>query len=66
MNAIEINHPNPQAAWKLCETFMQKGLLAKPTHGDKIRLTPPLVINEAQINEVVDIIRQSLPILETF
>ena len=65
MNAIEINHPNPQAAWKLCETFMQKGLLAKPTHGDKIRLTPPLVINEAQINEVVDIIRQSLPILET-
>jgi len=65
MNAIEINHPNPHAAWKLCETFMQKGLLAKPTHGDKIRLTPPLVINEAQITRAVDIIRQSLPILET-
>lgn len=65
MNAIEINHPNPHAAWKLCEKLMQNGLLAKPTHGDKIRLTPPLVINEAQINEAVDIIRQSLPTLET-
>lgn len=65
MNAIEIIHPNPNAAWKLCETFMQNGLLAKPTHGDKIRLTPPLTINENQINEAVKIIKESMPALES-
>ena len=65
MNAIEIEHANPIAAWSLCETFMQNGLLAKPTHGDKIRLTPPLVINEIQINEAVEIIKESLPVLES-
>ena len=32
------------------------GLLAKPTHGDKIRFAPPLVINKEQLNEAVDII----------
>jgi len=65
MNAIEIIHHNPNAAWNLCETFMQNGLLAKPTHGDKIRLTPPLMINERQINEAVEIIEESLPVLES-
>lgn len=64
MNAIEIKHTNPEAAWKLCETFMQNGLLAKPTHGDKIRLTPPLVIHADQISEAIGIIQQSLPVLE--
>jgi ornithine--oxo-acid transaminase len=65
MNAIEINHPNPNAAWTLCERFMQNGLLAKPTHGDKIRLTPPLVINAEQITEAIGIIHQSLTVLES-
>jgi len=65
MNAMEIIHHNSNAAWKLCETFMQNGLLAKPTHGDKIRLTPPLMINERQINEAVEIIEESLPVLES-
>ena len=64
MNAIEIEHANPNAAWKLCERFMQNGLLAKPTHGDKIRLTPPLIINEKQIIEAVNIIKASLPVLD--
>jgi ornithine--oxo-acid transaminase len=43
---------------------MQNGLLAKPTHGDKIRLTPPLVIHADQISEAIGIIQQSLPVLE--
>jgi ornithine--oxo-acid transaminase len=38
----------------------RNGLLAKPTHGDIIRFAPPLVINEAQIKQGVDIIRRSL------
>jgi ornithine--oxo-acid transaminase len=60
MNAIVINNPNPDAAWIICETFMKNGLLAKPTHGDKIRLAPPLVINAAQVEEAIAIIDKSL------
>lgn len=60
MNAIVINHQNPDAAWLLCETFMKNGLLAKPTHGDKIRLAPPLVISAEQVEEAIAIIDKSL------
>jgi ornithine--oxo-acid transaminase len=60
MNAIVINHQNPDAAWLLCETFMKNGLLAKPTHGDKIRLAPPLVISAEQVQEAIAIIDKSL------
>jgi ornithine--oxo-acid transaminase len=60
MNAIEIDHPDPDTAWKICEQFMANGLLAKPTHGDKIRLTPPLVINREQIEASIKIIHQVL------
>jgi len=60
MNAIVINHQNHDAAWLICETFMKNGLLAKPTHGDKIRLAPPLVINAAQVEEAIAIIDKSL------
>ncbi|AXY78482.1 ornithine--oxo-acid transaminase [Paraflavitalea soli] len=64
LNAIVIDHPNPQAAWDLCLAMKEGGLLAKPTHGDKIRLSPPLVINREQILESVNIIGQSLDILQ--
>lgn len=63
LNAIVIQHNNPEAAWDLCMELMQHGLLAKPTHGDKIRLAPPLLINQTQIAEAVAIIQQSLSIL---
>ena len=43
-------------AWEFCMRLRDNGLLAKPTHGDKIRFAPPLVINKAQIDECVDII----------
>lgn len=63
LNAIVINHPNPDAAWELCLLLKEKGLLAKPTHGDKIRFAPPLIINEAQINESVALIGSALAAL---
>ena len=63
LNAIEIEHPDKDAAWHLCLELMKNGLLAKPTHGDKIRFAPPLVINETQIEEAVDIIRESLSMI---
>jgi len=63
LNALVITHPSPDAAWELCLHLKDLGLLAKPTHGDKIRLAPPLVINEDQILECIGIIREGLAIL---
>lgn len=63
LNAIVINHTNPDAAWDICLTLKENGLLAKPTHGDKIRFAPPLVINEAQVKEAAAIIGKSLEIM---
>lgn len=60
LNAIVIDHTDKNAAWNLCLTLMDNGLLAKPTHGDKIRFAPPLVINKEQIIECVQIIKKSL------
>lgn len=43
-------------AWQICLTLRDRGLLAKPTHGDKIRFAPPLVINEKEMRAAIDII----------
>jgi ornithine--oxo-acid transaminase len=63
LHAIVIEHPNPNAAWDLCLELMRNGLLAKPTHGDKIRLAPPLCISPEQMKDAMQIIQQSLQIL---
>ena len=60
LNAIVINHKNPEAAWDICLELKNNGLLAKPTHGDKIRFAPPLTITKDQIVECVGIIDKSL------
>ena len=44
-------------AWDICMKFKDKGLLAKPTHDNIIRLAPPLVINEQQVDEALSIIK---------
>jgi ornithine--oxo-acid transaminase len=64
LNAIVINHADNDAAWKLCLELKENGLLAKPTHGDKIRFAPPLIIDEEQILECVAIIKKSLSCLD--
>ena len=59
LNAIVINDsPESETAWNLCLKFAEHGLLAKPTHGNIIRLAPPLVITEEQIHECCDIIEK--------
>jgi len=66
LNAIVIEHPDPQAAWNLClymKDIGKVGLLAKPTQGDRIRLAPPLIITEAQLLEAVHIIGKGLKML---
>jgi ornithine--oxo-acid transaminase len=55
-----IDHKDPEVSWELCLHLRDLGLLAKPTHGDKIRFAPPLIINESQIKEAVQIISQAL------
>lgn len=64
LNAIVIEHTNKDAAWELCMELMRNGLLAKPTHGDKIRFAPPLNITAVHIEECVQIISKSLKVLE--
>lgn len=61
LNAIVINDsPQSETAWNLCLKFAENGLLAKPTHGNIIRLAPPLVINEDQLHECCDIIERCI------
>ena len=60
LNAIVINHPDPEVSWELCLHLRDLGLLAKPTHGDKIRFAPPLIINQEQVVEAVQIIATAL------
>lgn len=63
LNAVVINHPDKNAAWKFCLELKENGLLAKPTHGDKIRFAPPLIITKDQVLECVSIIKKSLSCL---
>jgi ornithine--oxo-acid transaminase len=60
LNAIEVTHQNPNAAWDFCMVLKENGLLAKPTHGNKIRFAPPLIITRDQILESIAIIQKSL------
>ncbi|MEO8532655.1 MAG: ornithine--oxo-acid transaminase [Flavobacterium sp.] len=61
LNAIVINcSEDSDLAWEICLKFRDNGLLAKPTHGNKIRLAPPLVMTESQIQECLEIIEKSL------
>ena len=64
LNAIIIKHPNKEAAWELCLQLKENGLLAKPTHGDKIRFAPPLTITKEQLMDCVSIISESLSVLD--
>ena len=61
LNAIIINDSqHSPTAWNLCLDLKENGLLAKPTHGNIIRLAPPLVISEEQLRECVSIIEKTV------
>ena len=61
LNAILINDtPESSTAWNLCLQLKENGLLAKPTHGNIIRLAPPLVITEEQLLDCVSIIEKTV------
>ncbi|KUI64795.1 Ornithine aminotransferase [Cytospora mali] len=62
LNAVVIDEAaaNGRSAWDLCIQLKQKGLLAKPTHGNIIRFAPPLVITEAELRKALSIIGEAL------
>lgn len=61
LNAIIINDSqHSPTAWNLCLDLKENGLLAKPTHGNIIRLAPPLVISEEQLMDCVSIIEKTV------
>lgn len=60
LNAIVLNTTDMELGWNICLRLRDNGLLAKPTHGDKIRFAPPLVITEPQLRECIEIISETL------
>lgn len=65
LNAIVVNDSEESStAWDICMALKENGLLAKPTHGNIIRFAPPLVMNEEQLMECVEIIEKTLKAFE--
>lgn len=61
LNAILINDtPESTTAWDICMQLMHNGLLAKPTHGNIIRLAPPLVMTDDQMHDCCNIIEKTI------
>ena len=59
LNAVIIEPAaDGRTAWDVCVSLMERGVLAKPTHGDIIRFAPPLVITEEQLHEACDVIEE--------
>lgn len=60
LNAVVVDdQKDKELAWKICLKMADRGLLAKPTHGNIIRFAPPLVINEKQMMEGLELIVKS-------
>lgn len=61
LNAILINDTEESTtAWDICIKLRDNGLLAKPTHGNIIRFAPPLVMNEEQLRDCINIIKTTI------
>ncbi|BFZ62843.1 ornithine aminotransferase [Saitoella coloradoensis] len=62
LNAIVIDETktNGKTAWQFCLLLKSRGVLAKPTHVNIIRLAPPLVIGEEEMERGLDVIIQCL------
>lgn len=62
LNAIVIKDERGDGtkAWDMCLELKEKGLLAKPTHGNIIRLAPPLCITADQIDASLEIMSSVL------
>ncbi|WP_029029947.1 ornithine--oxo-acid transaminase [Salinarimonas rosea] len=59
MLAVEL-HPEVGGARRVCEALRERGVLAKDTHEHTIRLAPPLVISEAEVDLAVEALADAL------
>jgi ornithine--oxo-acid transaminase len=59
-NAVVVRPDRAPTAWDVCMRLRDNGLLAKPTHGNIIRLAPPLTLTEEQLLECADIFRRTI------
>lgn len=59
LNAVVIRNKPGKTAWDVCVAMAEKGVLAKPTHGNIIRFAPPLVITEAELREAIGLIKEA-------
>lgn len=64
LNAVVIRNKPGKTAWDVCLAMAEKGVLAKPTHGNIIRFAPPLVINEEQLRDAVSLIKEAFKLFE--
>ena len=60
LNAIVIEPKGGKSAWDVCVKMKDNGVLAKPTHDHIIRFAPPLVINETELHEAIELIKESI------
>ncbi|MCS6819525.1 MAG: ornithine--oxo-acid transaminase [Chitinophagales bacterium] len=58
LNAIVVNTRRKNVAWEICIKLKENGLLAKPTHDYIIRLAPPLIISQSELEDCIRIIRK--------
>jgi len=58
LNAVVIKNKEGKTAWDVCVAMAEAGVLAKPTHGNIIRFAPPLVINEEQLRDAMNRIKE--------
>ncbi|MCW5588970.1 MAG: ornithine--oxo-acid transaminase [Legionellales bacterium] len=59
---LEID-PHIASGREFCLRLLEKGILSKETHDTVVRLAPPLIINEPQIDEAINLIRE---VIESF
>jgi ornithine--oxo-acid transaminase len=59
MIAVEL-FPGVGGAMKFCEKLMDEGLLCKETHGNIIRLAPPLIITRKEVDWALERIERVL------
>lgn len=60
LNAIVVDDSRGVTASQICSELMNRGVLCKPTHQNIIRLAPPLVITEEELEEATSIITNTI------
>ncbi|KAG0478845.1 hypothetical protein HPP92_013564 [Vanilla planifolia] len=64
LNAVDLRKQalSPVTAYDVCLKLKERGILAKPTHENIIRLAPPLTISPEELNEGCKVLKDVLEI----